>query len=251
MYSIDQMDKNKIQFEYKELDEEGLENLEAITEADKFNEWMYDTVKFHTTGKILEIGSGIGNISQFYVRDGKDITLSDIRSNYLEALDGRFPSASQLEMDLVHPDFEELYEDYLGTFDSVFALNVVEHIENDLLAMANIKKLLKSGGVVVILVPAFQRLYNVLDKELYHYRRYVKNSLNKLFIENAYQVERSFYFNSMGIPAWFIAGKLQGEKTIKKSKMRFYNMMVPVFKLVDIPLRHIAGLSVVTVGRKV
>ncbi|MDA9774111.1 class I SAM-dependent methyltransferase [Saprospiraceae bacterium] len=241
------MDK---EFDFKELDEEGLENLEAITEADKFNEWMYDTISSHCTGKILEVGSGIGNISQFFIRDNADITLTDIRDNYLEALSDRFPTTLQEKIDLVHPDFEDLYAGHLGQYDSIFALNVVEHIKDDKTAMSNIKKLLKKKGKVVILVPAFQTLYNVLDKELYHYRRYTSKSLNNIFQVNDIKILKTHFFNAMGIPAWFIAGKLQGEKTIKKSKMRFYNMMVPVFKVFDFPMKKIAGLSVICIGEK-
>ena len=49
-------------------------------------------------------------------------------------------------MDLVHPEFDIIYADKLNSFDGLFALNVVEHIEDDTLAIANCKKLLKKGG---------------------------------------------------------------------------------------------------------
>ncbi len=239
-----------MEFEFKDVDKEGLENLEAITEADRFNAWMYDTIKPHCEGKILEVGSGIGNISQFFVRDQADIHLSDIRDNYLLALGDRFPDTNQTKLDLVHPHFEALYSEHLDQYDTVFALNVVEHIKDDVLTMKNIKKLLKPQGKVIILVPAFQRLYNVLDKELYHYRRYTPKTLQNIFRKSDITILKTHYFNAMGIPAWFIAGKLAGDKTIKKGKMNFYNAMVPVFKLFDYPMKQIAGLSVVCIGEK-
>lgn len=239
-----------MEFEFKDVDEEGLENLEAITEADKFNGWMYDSIKSHCSGKILEVGSGIGNISQFFIEDQANIHLSDIRENYLVALKERFPNTNQMKLDLVHPEFDKIYANHLDQYDSIFALNVVEHIKDDSLTMANIKKLLKPGGKVIVLVPAFQSLYNVLDKELYHYRRYVPKTLNHIFKVNDITILKTHYFNAMGIPAWFIAGKLAGDKTIKKGKMNFYNAMVPIFKLLDYPMKKIAGLSVICIGQK-
>ena len=53
-------------------------------------------------------------------------------------------------MNIVHPDFDIIYKALLGTYDLVYALNVVEHIENDILALANMKKLLKPGGYIYI-----------------------------------------------------------------------------------------------------
>lgn len=239
-----------MKFDYKEIDEEGLETLEAITEAHQFNRWMFDTVSPFCGGKILEIGSGIGNISRYFIEKDANITLSDLRSNYLQALKQQFPNTNQLCMDLVHADFDREYADHIGQFDSVFALNVVEHIEDHEQAMKNINKLLKKGGKAVILVPAFQSLYNKIDKELYHFRRYTGKSLKEIFLASSFEVQESFYFNTMGIPAWFIGGKLMGDSTVKRSKMSLYNKMVPVFKLIDIPFKGFLGLSVITVGQK-
>jgi len=54
----------------------------------------------------------------------------------------------------------------------------------------------------------------------------------------------------MGIPGWYISGKLQKNKTIPKGQMSLYNKFVPVFKLVDKLLFNKVGLSVISVGIK-
>jgi len=237
-------------FDFKEIDTEGQETLEAITDADRFNRWMYDTIKPFCTGKILEVGSGIGNISSFFIEDKEDITLSDVRQNYVDILDQQFPNQKVFLLDLVLPDFEKKYEGYLGAFDTVYALNVIEHIEDHQQAMRNIHKLLRPGGNVVILVPAFQQLYNRIDKELYHFRRYTRKTLLEIFDGSQYEIKHSRYFNFTGIFAWFIGGKIFKDSTIKKGKMSLYNALVPIFKIVDLPLRQLAGLSVVAIGEK-
>ena len=94
------------------------------------------------------------------------------------------------------------FKNYIGTFDSVFAFNVVEHIEDDKLALENCYKLLKPGGHVVILVPAYQSLYNRFDKELEHFRRYTKKTLKAVISSARFDIITKRYFNFMGIFGW-------------------------------------------------
>ncbi len=240
------------EFTFKEIDEEGMETLKAISEANKFNEWMYQSIKPHCKGRILEIGSGIGNISEFFLRQDAEIYLSDIRDNYLDFLVKNYTgkAANIIKMDIVDPDFDDLYSEYIGTFDTVFALNVVEHIKDDELAIKNIAKLLKKDGNAVILVPAFNSLYNSFDKALEHYRRYTKKTLNKNFISANLSIRKSNYFNAPGIAGWILSGSILKKKTIPAGQMKLYNKLVPVFKIIDKLTFNTFGLSVITVGQK-
>ncbi|BDS13708.1 class I SAM-dependent methyltransferase [Aureispira anguillae] len=242
------------ELEFKEIDHIGGETLDVISDADKFNQWTYDTIEPYCKGKILEIGSGVGNISQFFLQAEASILLSDIRQVYCDELQKKFgdaPSLAGIELlDLVVPDFDQRFAHLLGTFDTVFSLNVVEHIYDDTLAIKNCKKLLKKGGHLIILVPSFQWLYNGLDKDLDHYRRYNKKSLAALFDQNELTIIRKQYFNFMGIFAWFISGKLQKNNTIPGKQMRLYNMFVPLFRWIDKLVFRRAGLSTIVVGKK-
>jgi 2-polyprenyl-3-methyl-5-hydroxy-6-metoxy-1,4-benzoquinol methylase len=238
-------------FKYKEIDKEGWETLDAIAEADRFNKWMYETISPYCKGKILEIGSGIGNISKFFTEANADITLSDIRPAYCDVLRSNFPTAADvIQLDLTHPDFETEYSTHLNRYDSVFALNVVEHIKDDKLAVHNCYRLLKNGGRLVILVPAYQSLYNRFDHELEHYRRYTKKRLNNLLAGEQFKIQHAQYFNFIGIFGWYISGKLQKNKTIPKSQMSLYNTFVPIFRFIDKCMFHQIGLSVISVGAK-
>jgi 2-polyprenyl-3-methyl-5-hydroxy-6-metoxy-1,4-benzoquinol methylase len=233
----------------KEIDLEGLVTLNVIEKADRFNEWMYQTISPDCKGRILEIGSGIGNISKFFIADKREIVLSDLRDNYCDILKEKFNNPV-VKIDLVHPNFDQEYADLLETFDSLFALNVVEHIEDDVLAIANCKKLLKNGGTLIILVPAYQWLFCNFDTELEHFRRYTHKSLKKIIVKNQLKIKKTFYFNVIGILGWFLSGKILKKKTIPEGQMGLFNLLVPVFKLVDtITLKKI-GLSVICVSVK-
>ena len=236
--------------EIKEIDLEGLVTLNVIEKADQFNEWMYSTISPNCNGRILEIGSGIGNISQFFIRDKKEIVLSDLRDNYCEIIKQKYPNNTIIKIDLVHKDFVNEYKNLIGTFDAVFALNVVEHIEDDVLAIANCKKLLKTGGKLTILVPAYQFLFCDFDVELEHYRRYTKSSLNTIIDKNNLKRKKTFYFNFIGIFGWFFTGKILKKKTIPEGQMGLFNKLVPVFKLADFLTFRKIGLSVICVSEK-
>jgi 2-polyprenyl-3-methyl-5-hydroxy-6-metoxy-1,4-benzoquinol methylase len=242
-------------FEFKEIDQEGEDTLKSVGEAQLFNKWMYSEILPYNKGKVFEIGSGVGNISEFFLNDGADITLSDIRENYCGYLEEKFSSYDNLvgivKMDAEHPDFDNLYSEHIGKYDSVFSLNVVEHIANDQLAVINATKLLKPGGQITILVPAYQTLFNSIDKGLDHYRRYTKNSLTKLLEGADLKIEHKQYFNFMGIPGWFAAGLVTRQRTVGGGQMKLYNMGVPVFKILDKLLMKRVGLSVIAVGKKV
>lgn len=239
--------------EYKEIDPEGFQTLEVIAEADQFNEWMFQTIAPFCNGKILEIGSGIGNISKFFIEEKKDIVLSDIRSNYCDYLARKFVLTDQnliRNLNLTDPDISSRFGELLGTFDTVFALNVVEHIEEDALAISNCVKFLKPGGMLVILVPAYKFLYNTFDKELGHYRRYTRTGLSEIIKNAGLRIRKAQYFNAVGMLGWLVSGKLQRNKTIPSGQMKFYNSLVPVFKLMDKIIFNQTGLSVIVIGQK-
>jgi len=241
-------------FTYKPVDQEGMETLDVISAAHNFNRWMYDTIRPYCKGDILEIGSGIGNISSFFIDQGSSIHLSDIREVYCERLKKEFSSHPGLlgidVMDITAPDFENAYPHLQGRFDTVFILNVVEHIEDDQQAITNCRKLLKPGGQLIVLVPAFQSLYNGFDVVLEHYRRYNKQGLTTLLEKSDFDIVHRQYFNLAGILGWFISGKLEKNKTIPLGEIRLYDFFVPLFRLVDRLFFRSFGLSVVAVGRK-
>ncbi len=235
--------------EFKEFDFEGEENLRSIAAADKFNHWMYSQIQPHCKGKILEIGSGIGNISCFFVDNKHDIDLSDIRDQYRSYLSKRFFSQQCFDIDIVGENFNTIHAKKFGTYDAIFALNVVEHIKDDQMALLNMVKLLKPGGNIVILVPAYQHLYNGFDRALEHFRRYTKSTLLTIFPANV-QLVKAWYFNFAGIFGWFLVGTLLRKKVIPESNMRVYNVLTPLFKLVDKVVFNSMGLSVIAVYQK-
>ncbi len=232
----------------------GYSTLANISGADKFNRWMYETIKPFCSGRILEIGGGIGNISDCFLKDREELVISEMQPEYCDIIRKRFEGNPHLKevitMDIVDPEFDTKYVAYFGSFDAVFALNVVEHIADDRKALANCKKLLKKGGHLVILVPAFQTIFNHFDAALGHYRRYNLKTLLPVFKSARLSIVHQQYFNLIGIAGWWVSGSLLRKKVIPEGQMNLYNFFVPVFRIIDKFSRKWLGLSVIVVGRK-
>ena len=231
----------------------GFSTLESISGADKFNRWMYETIQPFCKGRILEIGGGIGNISQCFLADGKELVVTELQEEYCQMIRSRlanFPNLKDvIAMDIVDPEFDTKFGSLFGTFDTVFALNVIEHIEDHYKALANCKKLLKKDGQVIILVPAFQTIFNHFDTALGHFRRYTAKSLRPVFEVNNLQVVHRQYFNLIGIAGWWVSGSLLRKKIIPEGQMKLYNFFVPVFRIIDKITNKWLGLSVIMVGK--
>jgi 2-polyprenyl-3-methyl-5-hydroxy-6-metoxy-1,4-benzoquinol methylase len=235
-------------------DKTGFNTLQIISKAEKFNKWTYETIRPFLVGHILEIGSGLGNISSYAVTDNKDITLSDTDLSYVQFLKEKFSHethvAGVLEIDIEKIDFYNYYQSLREGFDTIFILNVLEHVDNDALALQNCKHLLKSGGLLIVLVPAYPFLFSNIDRSLGHHRRYTSATLSSLLLGQGLKIVQSKYFNSLGILGWFFAGRVFRSKEINSSEMSTFNKIVPLARWTDKLFRRSFGLSIISIAKK-
>lgn len=240
--------------ELQQTDPAGLETLEQFARAKQFNRWLFNTIAPWCRGELLEVGSGIGNLSAFFLDHGFHLTATDLRKEYCQRLQKQFghhPGLRQVvNLDLVDPDFNTRYASLTNSFDTVVALNVVEHIRNDELAIAHCHQMLKPGGRLIVLVPAYRWLFNAFDNELGHYKRYNAKRLSLLMEDQGMELIDTSYFNAAGIFGWWLNGSLLRRKIIPASQLNTFDKMVPVLKLIDRITFHRLGLSVIGVGRK-
>lgn len=228
----------------------GKETLKKLSSFDRYSEWMYSRFRHHLGKRVMEIGCGIGNnLNNLATTPDTEIVLSDPREDYLAELRqsyGERPNLSFVQYDATKPVPDELRQ---NPPDTVVMTNVLEHIENDRLALSNLFELLKPGGRLVILVPAFQALYCKIDENLEHYRRYSKSELQEKMQTAGFSILESYHFNPVGAAGWLVAGKVLRASEIKSSHVSSQKIMLPVSKAVD-ALGLPVGLSVVCVGQK-
>lgn len=240
--------------EITETDPAGLETLKLFANTGHFNSWLFKTLAPFCKDNMLEIGSGIGNMSGFLAQRYNQVFLSDLRPEYCELLRQKFATNNRVkeiyQFDLAEKNLEKNYPELQNKFDTVLASNVVEHIENDRLAIRNCCKLLNTGGHGVILVPAYQWLYNSFDKELGHHRRYTKKKLKKLLEKEGFRVVHTQYFNAAGVLGWWFSGSILKKKILPQNQLTLYDKLIPFIRLADRLFMHKCGLSVIAVGEK-
>ena len=121
----------------------------------------------------MEIGAGIGNMTEMLVRRSPNpvdsICCVEAEAPCVEMLRDKFEGCG-VRMEYLHGFFPEVAPK--GTlFDLVFHYNVLEHVDDDVAALAACRDLLKPGGMMFAFVPAFQVLYGSMDRQLRHHRR--------------------------------------------------------------------------------
>lgn len=230
----------------------GYNTLDILSEANHFNQWMFETIKDYVKGSVIEIGSGIGNISEYILKNFDEVFLTDYDLKYCDLLTKKFGSHKNLkgvaQMDLVDPDFDTKYSSLFNSFDTLIVLNVIEHIKDDSLAIQNCKKLLRHNANLIVLVPAYQWLYNRLDTNLGHFKRYSRAGLRDVVKKN-FEIVRVFNFNIGAVPGWFFSGRILRKETIPSGQVSLVNKIVPVLKMADKIVGNKVGLSVIAVGR--
>jgi SAM-dependent methyltransferase len=232
-------------------DQAGAEALEIMQEAPRYNRWQYERIAPYLGSRICEVGSGIGNMSVLLRQVQPDLlVLTDTDPYYRNVLQntlGRFPEVVVDELTLPDQSAGARFQPY--ALDTVVALNVVEHIEDDVGALGCIADMLSPGGRAVILVPAFQALYGSFDRELGHKRRYTRVTLCNAMRQAGFHVSRAFYFNLLGTLGWWLNARVRRVPRIPLNQLRLFETLVPVLRLED-HTRLPFGQSVIAIGER-
>jgi 2-polyprenyl-3-methyl-5-hydroxy-6-metoxy-1,4-benzoquinol methylase len=221
----------------------GTDNLEVMAEAINYNDFLLNLIKHQVNpGKrVLDIGAGIGTFAQALVREAYDVTCFEpdeqqaagIRRNGIEVT-------------------ESLHSLKDRSFDFIYSLNVLEHIEDDHQAIRDWYRLLNCGGTMLIYVPAFSVLYSTMDKKVGHYRRYSKSVLCAMAAAMGGHVLTSRYVDSLG----FLASLLyrfanDGTGDLNVATLKVYDRFVfPVSRVLDVVLAGVVGKNLYIVVRK-
>ena len=134
----------------------------------------------------------------------------------------------------------------------IFSLNVFEHIEDDELTARQLRRKLKTGGVLLLYVPAFQCLWSSLDDQVCHRRRYTKTTLRRLVEHAGFSVETLRYADSLGFIVTFLFRlSRRSAKALTPASIRFYDRWIfPPSRVADGLFNRWFGKNVFVVCRK-
>ena len=145
------------------------------------------------------------------------------------------------------------------TFDFVLATDVIEHVDADSIALAEVVRVLKDGGRVLLTVPAFSSLWGLQDIVAHHKRRYRLTPLLQKMRAAGLEPQRYYYFNYLLFAPIWIARRLIDLFGIKRASEAEFNSLVLnkifstvfAFDVSTAPLLHPPfGVSILAVGRK-
>lgn len=211
----------------------------------RYRQYQYDLIAPHCGRSVLEVGAGLGEFAALF-SDRERVVVTDTDPEAVELLEQRFAGqpeirACQLDLDQgVHLD---------EPVESVIAINVLEHLEDDAAALRALARHVTPGGTVVLWVPAYPSLYGEFDRLVGHYRRYTPASARETLQRAGLGVEVSRAVNALGGLAWWAAVRRGGARSPQQRGVGLYDrLLVPASRALD-PLRLPFGQSVLCVGR--
>lgn len=231
-------------------DEHGSEILARINRAPRFTKWMADTIRPYMGERVLEIGAGIGNLTSNLV-PRTVYWASDINPQYLDRLQKMRQTRPYLQVKYTDASAGETFPE--EHFDTVICLNVVEHLQDDVQALHNIRNCLQKNGRAIVLVPNGPGLYGSLDRVLGHFRRYTREHLVETSNKAGFQVETILKFNRLGAPGWWWNGRILKRKTFGYWQIKLLNTLLPVARPLDrfLPFPHLSWIIILRAGEQV
>lgn len=219
--------------------------LESLTSAVNYHEWLTDLVRPHLGDDPLEIGSGLGDYAQTWLDTGLPrITVSDRDPSRFAHLESRFETDDRVTVRDI-----DVFDAPRSSFSSLVAMNVLEHIDDDVAALRSAHTLLGPGGKVVMFVPAFPFAMSRFDRAVGHYRRYTVDSLDRAYRAAGLAPESVQYVNAPGLLAWFVGMRLMRMTPTDGPTVRLWDRaVVPVARRVERRVRAPFGQSVLAVG---
>lgn len=226
------------------------DELTIFRDAVNWKKYWYNSISEFISGDVLEVGAGIGVNTNLILQNHKNIKSivsiepdKSLADQVLNNLKGNTSKVTVLNQYLENLPVE-------NKFDTIIYIDVIEHIQDDSKELSKAKLHLKDGGVLIILVPAYNFLFSPFDKAVGHFRRYNKDMLIKSVPEDLSQL-KLFYLDSLGVCASLVNKLILKQSYPKKEQILKYDrMVVPMSKVMDILIGHSFGKSLVGIWEK-
>jgi len=209
----------------------GAITLRRMANLAGYNAWLHKMFAPYLGRRILEVGSGVGNQTRFFL-DREMVVASDIEPHYQMEIRAKFGDRANVRVaafrfPLSGPDrFEALAE----RPDTVVCLNVLEHIEDDAAAVRDFASVLAPGGRLVLLVPAMPALFGTLDINLNHHRRYDPEGLRNLVSGAGFEIETLRYLNRPGVAGWWLNSRVLKRRLLPRQQTRAFRLLLPLLR---------------------
>lgn len=224
--------------------------LELFEHAKNWKNYFKSSIAPYIIGDVLEVGAGLGGTTK---------VLCNTNHNSWLCLEPDEELAKQIHQKIEQKEIPsfckvkncfsfELSES--EKFDTILYIDVIEHIEKDYEELKTAQRLLKPGGKLIILVPAFNFLFSPFDKAIGHFRRYQKDTLLKV-IPKEFKKKELFYLDSTGFMASVVNKYFLKQPYPSLKQVSFWDTyMVQMSKITDVVTRKSFGKSLIGIWEK-
>jgi SAM-dependent methyltransferase len=206
--------------------------------------------------RLLEVGCSSGylyNDIKNKIKFGKVEYLgSDITSGPLRELAKNNKNVPFVRCDVTNSPFKK------KSFDVIVALNVLEHIKNDILALSEMYNLLNNKGILILELPNNNTLFDSFDRSLNHFRRYDVDAIKNIVMNIGFKIEEISYTGTLIYPIFYIYKKyisnllnLGHKNEIKKTgESKIFKLLIYLERIIKITKRFNFGIRLRLVLRK-
>jgi len=179
------------------------EVLEGLSMCKNHRKWFAGFAVPYLGEHPIEVSAGLGDYAEEWFAHVPRMTVSEVEPDRLVALKERFGNDTNMDVrELMLPASEP------ANYSAAVSYNVLEHIEDDIGALRSMGELVRPGGHVIIVVPAFQWAMSPADIATGHVRRYTKKSMRAAMTAAGLEIVKLHYANTFGLFGYVLTTKV-------------------------------------------
>jgi SAM-dependent methyltransferase len=220
--------------------------LEALAECANHRRWFAAFARPYLGEHPIEIGSGFGDYAKEWIPVVEKFTATEADPALLPGLAAEMAAYPNVTVQQVL-----LPTDDRADHSCLVSYNVLEHIDDHVGALQSMARLVRPGGYIVLVCPAFPFAMSPVDIATGHVRRYTKRSMRAALTEAGLEVVQVRYANSLGLICYYAFTSVLKRQPKIGGTISFYDrLVVPVVRLLErIVGRPPFGQSVLAVAR--
>ncbi len=227
-------------------DDKSIGTRQSLGRAPRFRRWMLSRFEPHLGAEVLEVEAGPGHLTSLLL-DRERVVALEAEPLHVGGLRRRFGHLENLEVEQIDLEDTDLPGHLCEQFDSVLLVDVLQRAAEPKLALQRAARGCRSGGTVLIQVPAGPELFGPTDTGAGHLRRFDEAALTDVIRAAGLELVSIEGFNALGRILWRGHHAL-GAGRITSAQARLFDLLVPVARKVDATGAR-SGLSLVAVAR--
>lgn len=223
--------------------------LDLFENATNWKKYYSKIFKKYIVGNVVEVGAGMGGTTSYLQNNNVQSWIClEPDKNLCSIIKNKILAQKIKNTTIV---INDTLKSINTKKETIIYIDVIEHIENDKQELDQAYNLLNENSSILIIVPAYNHLYNDFDKAIGHYRRYNKKSINSIIPFNA-KIEKIQYLDSLGFFTSLLNKYFLKQQYPKLQQVLFWDkILVPLSKYIFDPLFNYSfGKSLLVVIKK-